>query len=641
MCGIAGILCPSGRSPLEGRLDDELVRLAAALGHRGPDAHGSERVGLAGLVHTRLAIIDLSPTGAQPMWSPGRGSLIAYNGEVYNFSALRAELEAQGERFAGRSDTEVVLRLLVKDGESALARLDGMFALALLDGRGEELLLARDRAGQKPLYWAPLPGGGWAFASELTPLLGVPGLDRGLDRQALSHLLTFGFVPAPYTLRRGIRQLEPGSFVRLRAGADPVAGRFAAEPGPRTPRRAGRLDELASELEAVLSESVREHLVADVPVGVLLSGGVDSSTVAALAARHVGRVKTFAVVHRDPAYDERDAARAVAERIGSEHHEIELSEAPLSEEELDTVVDHHGDPFADSSSLNVMRLSREMRRHVTVALSGDGGDEVFAGYPRFTLLRWIEPFGRLPAPLLRLGRDACARLGGLRGRQVARTFHAGLLSRAQRMIAFTSLFWPDEQARLLRPDWQAPGAEASLEAFLHCRGCDLEPDVVAAAHWMEQRLILPDDMLTKVDRMSMSAALEVRPPLLAGPVLDFAAGLPLAAKHRGRTGKRVLRTLARRLVPPWVIDRPKKGFALPLEAHGGEVFRDAFRFAVESTESPLGEIFRPEALANLGVSLRAEGEGRDPEDSPYRRVHRRWLLTLLARSLARQGGAIR
>ena len=638
MCGIAGILCPTDTaSPLLTKLDDELVRLAASLGHRGPDAHGTERIGNAGLVHTRLSIIDLSPTGAQPMWAPSRSHAIAYNGEVYNFPTLRTELEAEGEAFAGTSDTEVVLRTLLAGGEADLSKLDGMFALALLDGRGEELLLARDRAGQKPLYVARVAGGGWAFASEVTPLLRVPGVDLRIDPQALSHLLTFGFVPAPFSLRRGIRQLEPGTFLRLRAGAEPVEGRFAPEPGPQAPRIEGDVPELADQLEGVLSQCVREHLVSDVPVGVLLSGGVDSSTIAALAARHVGRVKTFAVVHRDPEYDERNAARAVADHIGSEHHEIELDEARLSEADLDTVVDHHGDPFADSSSLNVMRLSREMRQHVTVALSGDGGDEVFAGYPRFALLRLIEPFGMLPGPALRLGRAAFGSVGGLRGRQVARTFHAGLLSRGQRMVAFTSLFWPEEQARILRPEHLPANANGELDAFLHRRGSDLEPDVVGAAHWMEQRLILPDDMLTKVDRMSMVSALEVRPPLLAGPVLDFASRLPLSAKHRGRTGKLVLRTLAKRLVPPWVIDRPKKGFALPLEEHGGEVFRDAFRFAVESGESPLRDIFEPTALSELAVSLQIDGEGRDPEDSPYRRVHRRWLIALLARTLVRQG----
>lgn len=639
MCGIAGILSPvSETAPLRDRLDEELRRLGGALRHRGPDAWDTARVGPAGLAHTRLAILDLSPTGAQPMWTPGRERVIAYNGEVYNFRALRKQLEADGETFSGTGDTEVVLRMLARDGEAALSQLDGMFALAMMDARGEEVLLARDRAGQKPLYVARLDGGGWAFASEVTPLLRVPGVDTAIDPQALSHLLTFGLLPAPFSLRRGVRQLEPGTWMRLRAGSEPRTGRFAPEPGPLAPTLEGDEHSLVAPLEALLSHAVEEHLVSDVPVGVLLSGGVDSSTVAALAARHTGRVKTFAVVHRDPAYDERDAARAVADHIGSEHHEIELSEAPLTEEELDVLCDHHGDPFTDSSSLNVLRLTREMKNHVSVALSGDGGDEVFAGYPRFTVVRYLHQLGRIPHPLLRGGRDLFARVGGLRGRQIARTLHAAQLSRGRRAIAYTTLFWPEEQEGLVRPELLPPSPGAALEAFLDERGANLEADPVAAAHWLEQRLILPDDMLTKVDRMSMVPAVEVRPPLLAGPVLDFAARLPFAAKHRGNVGKRVLRNLAKQLVPPWVIDRPKKGFALPLEEHGGQVFRDAFAFAVDSEASPLRKVFRPEALRALSASQRLQGEGRDPEDSPFRRVHRRFLLTLLARTLERQGG---
>jgi asparagine synthase (glutamine-hydrolysing) len=637
MCGIAGILCPPAPS-LRAGLREELARLARGLRHRGPDATGVAVFPGAGLAHTRLAILDLSPSGAQPMASPDGRHVIAYNGEVYNFAALREELARQGERFAGTSDTEVVLRLLARDGARALARLDGMFALALLDTASGALLLARDRAGQKPLYWAPIPGGGFAFASELVPLLRVPGVDARLDREALSHLLSFGFVPNPWSLRAGVRQLAPGTALLLRAGAEPQPQRWAAEPAPAEPPLAGDVESLSRELETVLSNSVREHLVADVPVGVLLSGGVDSSTVAALAARHVGRLATYSIVHRDPAYDERDAARAVAEAIGSEHHEIEFSDAALSEAELDLLVDHHGDPFADSSSLAVLRVSREMRRSVTVALSGDGGDEVFAGYPRFAQLRMLGAIGRAPGPALRAGAALATRTGSLRGRQAARVLRAAAMPRARRMVAFTTLFWPEEQARLLRPEWVQDGG--ALDALLAARGAGLERDEVASAHWLEQRLVLPDDMLTKVDRMAMAVSLEVRPPLLAAPVLDFAARLPFAAKNRGATGKRVLRALARRLVPPWVIDRPKKGFALPLEQHGGKVFAEASRFALESQESPLRALFRPEALSALAVSLALQGEGRDPEDSPFRRVHRRWLLALLARSLARHGGAV-
>ena len=639
MCGIAGILTPSA-APRARRdaLPAELARLARELAHRGPDASATTVAGGVGLAHRRLAIIDLSPTGAQPMWSPDRRLVMVYNGEVYNFARLRAELEGRGERFAGTSDTEVVLRLLAREGDAALSRLDGMFALALLDVERGDVLLARDRTGQKPLYLAELAGGGYAFASELAPLLRVPGVDARLDPSGLGHWLSFGFVPAPFTLRRGIRQLLPGCFAHLHADRAAVEGRFAPEPGPERPALAGDLDALSRALEEVLSEAVREHLVADVPVGVLLSGGVDSSTIAALAARHARRLETFSVVHRDPAYDERKAARAVADAIGSDHHEIELSDAPLSEEELDLLVDHHGDPFADSSSLAVLRLSREMRRHVVVALSGDGGDEVFAGYPRFDHLRRASALARAPRPLLRGGEALAAAVGGRRARQLARALRMAAMPRARQMVAFTTLFWPEEQRRLLRPEWLEGDAGAALDALLRDRGAGLEPDPVASAHWLEQRLILPDDMLTKVDRMSMAYSLEVRPPLLAAPVLDFAARLPFAAKHNGGVGKRVLRSLARRLVPPWVVDRPKQGFALPLEEHGGKVFEEASHFALESSESPLRALFRPEALADLARSLGRRGEGRDAEDSPFRRVHRRWALALLARGLVRHGG---
>ena len=638
MCGIAGILCgDSPADPLRAALEPELRQLAAALHHRGPDANGIWAKDGVGLAHTRLSILDLSSAGAQPMVSPDGRYVLVYNGEVYNFRSLRAELEAAGERFAGCGDTEVVLRLLIREGESALRRMDGMFALALLDTRTHTVLLARDRIGQKPLYYAPLPGGGWAFASELLPLLHVPGVDQRVDPQGLSLLLTFGFVPAPFSLRRGPRQLRPGMQVHLRAGVAAQPSRWIDEPTPRLPRLEGDLETLSSQLEEELSQSIREHLVADVPVGVLLSGGVDSSIVAALAARNAGRIETFAVVHRDAAYDERNAARAVADAIGSRHHEVEFSESPLTEEEFESVVDHHGDPFADSSSLAVLRLSREMRRHVTVALSGDGGDEVFAGYPRFGLLRMISGLARAPQWSLRLGESTVSHLSGLRARQLARVMRVAAMPRERRAVAFTSLFWPEEQKRLLRPEWHGiPDREFQL--FLDERGARAESDPIASAHWLEQRLILPDDMLTKVDRMSMAASLEIRPPLLASRVLDFAGQLPFDAKHQGMEGKRVLRTIARRLAPPWVVDRPKMGFGLPLEKHGGAVFVDAQRFALESANSPLRTLFRDEALQELTRSLERTGEGRDPEDSPFRRVHRRWLLALLARSLDRYGG---
>ena len=641
MCGIAGIVLPRGTHPLRDALSAELERLARELRHRGPDAADTLVTSNVGLAHTRLAILDLSPSGAQPMWTPDGRFAIAYNGEVYNFLRLRSELEGKGERFSGRSDTEVVLRLLAREGEAALRRLDGMFALALLDSHTGHVLLARDRSGLKPLYFAPLAGGGFAFASEMSPLLGVPGVDRSLDIIALSHYLTFGFVPAPYSLRKGIRQLLPGHACWLRSEQPPEEWLWAREPGPLLPQLEGDVASLSAQLEELLSAAVRDHLVSDVPVGVLLSGGVDSSTVAALAARHTGRLKTFSMVHRDRAYDERVAARAVAAVISSEHHEIELDAAPLSENELDTLVDSFGDPFADSSALAVLRLSQAIReRGVVVALSGDGGDEVFAGYPRFWQLRAVTYLSRLPRGLLIPAQRACASIPGGRMRQIARTLRVSMMPRERQMIAFTSLFWPEEQSRLLRAEFRPPGGGAALDALLATRGAILEEDPVAASHWLEQRLILPDSMLVKVDRMSMARSLEVRPPLLAGDVLDFAARLPFEAKLSGMVSKRALRAIARRLVPEWVVDRPKRGFALPLAAHGGRALEEASRFALESETSPLRAIFEPAGLRELSSSLQRRGEGRDPEDSQFRRVHRRWALALLARVLWRQGGVV-
>lgn len=638
MCGIAGILAAQG-SPFAAAdgMQRGLERLAAALAHRGPDASGFAISGGIGLAHRRLSIIDLSPTGAQPMWTPDRRFVIAFNGEVYNFPTLRRTLEEAGERFAGRSDTEVILRLLAREGASALAKLDGMFAIALVDVQRGTCLLARDRTGQKPLYVAELPGGGHAFASELAPLLALPGVDRSIDREALSHLLTFGLLPAPFTLRRGVRQLLPGTAIELSPGAAGRSFRFAPEPGPGIPQLEGSIESLEDALLEVLSRTVKEHLVADVPVGVLLSGGVDSSTVAALAARHAGRLETFCVVQRDPRHDERRAARTVADHIGSLHHEIELPAEGLTEQDLDDLVDHHGDPFADYSSLNVLRLSREMRKHVTVALSGDGGDELFAGYDRFAQLRWLSSLGRLPASLLAGGALLLARGGSERIRRAARALRVASLPPARRAVAFTTWFWPEEQRALLRPEWTAPGPV--LDALLEARGASLEADPVASAHWLEQRMLLPDDMLTKVDRMSMAASLEVRPPLLGNAVVAFAARLPFDAKLEGGATKRVLRGLARRLVPAQVIDRPKQGFTLNLREHGGAVLRDATRFALGSDASPLRDYFRAEALASLAREFEGGGRPGDAEDSDYRRTGRQWLLTVLARSLVRMPAA--
>lgn len=635
MCGIVGLAGPHAT---------EIARtwIAAALEglrHRGPDAQAIAWLDGAVLGHARLSIVDLSPAGAQPMTSASGNSVIAYNGEVYNTTELRSKLGSLPLR--GHSDTELVLERLEREGPAALPDLNGMFALALWQRDKRRLVLARDRTGIKPLYVAQLPGV-VAFCSEVRPLMTLPGLDRRIDPEALQLYLALGMVPAPFTLWRGIRQLTPGEVWTVDAQTQVVRSRLAEPIGAWHPQQPPSDPE---QLPALLQACVADQLVADVPVGVLLSGGVDSSLVAAAAARAVGKVRTFSVVHADPRYDERKAARAVADHIGSEHVELELPAGGLTEAELDALVDHYGDPFADSSALPTRRLAAMVRRHVTVALSGDGGDELFAGYTRYRENGWVTTAARLGshasaaigATATRLNRHVGAG-DNLRGklRRGARLFDLARRPPTQRAVGTLTYFWPDESRALLRPEFRCP--QDALSAVVSERAvAGLDPTLVEGCHRLEQRLVLPDDMLVKVDRMTMAESLEIRPPLLDNRMVAFAQALPLRHKFDRGVGKIALKALARQWVPAWVVDRPKQGFALPLLAFGGAVLQDRTRWALGASDSPLRELFEPAALAQLSEEFARRGEGWQPEDSPFRRAHRQWALVLLATALQRRG----
>ena len=642
MCGIVGIVGPWADTHAERWLPGAL----AALRHRGPDGSGSHLEANVAFGHTRLAIIDLGETGKQPMHSATGDTLISFNGEVYNFPVLGKALQASGWRPRGHSDTEVVLEHLARHGSDGLSDLDGMFALALFSRRDGSLLLARDRVGIKPLYYACI-GDSVAFASELSTLVDLPGVDRSLDPVALSHYLSLGMVPSPFTMLAGVRQLEPGCALRRDAAGRVEVFRYTPWVGedpmemPSDPRAQ---DEL---LEQIILAAVGEQLVADVPVGVLLSGGVDSSIVAAATVRHMSGVRTFSVVHDNPAYDERRHARAVARHIGSEHIEIDMPKGGLTRDELEELVWHHGDPFADSSSLPTRKLAREVRKHVTVALSGDGGDELFAGYPRYWVNQLVEGAARLPAAARRPLRGALhgltRRLPGQRlpgfTRRVGRTLALADRDRWERSVGTLTYYWPDEQRSLLAPGWHAtPGM---LQALLERRATAAHDiRTVDGCHRMEQHLVLPGEMLTKVDRMTMAESLEIRPPLLANKVMRFAAALPIERKMVGREGKAILRALARRWVPPEVVDRTKMGFAVPLIDYGGAVLDEATRWALQGADSPLQRLFTADARARLGSEFRRRGDGVGPEDSAFRRAHRQWTITVLAKALVRLKAAV-
>ncbi|MFK7928729.1 MAG: asparagine synthase (glutamine-hydrolyzing) [Myxococcota bacterium] len=646
MCGVVGIVGDAADSVASDRwLDEALEHLAV----RGPDASARWDAQGVRLGHRRLSIRDLSDAGAQPMASASGRCHIAYNGEIYGTERLADQLKRGGWIPRGHSDTEVVLEALEGSGlqqaperaEQTLAGFNGMFALALWDTKTRTLLLARDPVGIKPLYVAELSDG-LAFCSEPGPLYKLKAVNRRLDVDALSLFLTLGVMPAPMSLGQGVRQLRPGEMLWWRDGAV-NSSFFARIPTPARPHYDPADPCTEDELERLLMESVTDQLVSDVPVGVLLSGGVDSSLVAAAAVRAGHSVKTFSVVHENPAYDERLSARAVAEHIGSEHYELEMPAGGLTEDELHDLALRTGDPFGDTSALAMRRVSGLVRQHVSVALSGDGGDELFAGYDRYHLAARLRRLSSAPAPARAAavaGWKALDRLAPVLSRfgqvrRLARAIHVTTRSPGDQAFGTKTLMWPDEVARLVRPELRS----------LVTLGDHVESRVGHAPatpgpwflHMMEQHTVLPDQMCVKVDRMSMAESLEIRPVLLDHRIVHAAARTAFRDKYGGGEGKSVLKRIARRWVPAKVVDRPKKGFAVPVLAYGGRVLEEAGRWALMSEESPLCGVFGASARSQLFDELHRPPPGRSPEDSAFRLVHRRWQLVMLALSMQNLG----
>ncbi|MBI2235912.1 MAG: asparagine synthase (glutamine-hydrolyzing) [Magnetospirillum sp.] len=556
MCGIAG---STGASA------DLLADMATRLAHRGPDGRGlwSDPEGGCGLVHTRLAVIDLSAGGAQPMESPCGRFVLAFNGEIYNYRDLRAELEAVGETFRSTSDTEVLLRLLARDGLAALGHLTGMFAFALWDRAQRRLTLVRDRLGVKPLVYAPLPGGGLAFASEIDALRAHPGIDLTPDRQALSEYLACLYVPAPRTLHSGIRKLEPGCWLTWQGGAV-ATGRWwrPAYTGDRAPS----LDEAVEDLMPLLRRAVAARLAADVEVGCFLSGGIDSSVIAALMAEQrrtegAPPPRTFTMTFDEPAYDGRCAAATVAAHIGSSH--TELPARPEAARLLDDMVRHFGEPFGNPTALLIRDLSAKARQHVTVALVGDAGDEVFGGYPRYQGGLLAERYARLVPRPLRNTAAAAARLipessSGRHGLRRAREFlAAGSLAAPERYAAWVEYFDPAERAALL--DLAEPPPRPIAELYRRAPS----PQPLDAMQQTDLESFLPGNLLAYGDAMSMAVALELRLPLLDHRLVEAVGRLSPALRF-AQGKKTLLKAAARRLLPAAIVDRPKLGFNPPM-----------------------------------------------------------------------------
>ena len=577
MCGIAGIVSFAGRPIEEGRLR----RMAAALAHRGPDAEGvwidAQSAPSVGLAHRRLSIIDLSHVADQPIGNEDGTVLAMLNGEIYNFAELRRAQEGR-HAFRSHGDTETIVHGYEDEGDAIVARLDGMFALALWDARRRRLLLARDPFGKKPLYyWSD--GRELLFASEIKALL-AGGVPAAFDPSGLPEYLAFGYVPTPRTLYRGVRRMPPASTLVADAGGvgEPRAYWDLRFPGPDEVRRIP-LEEAASGVCERLDAAVRKRLMADVPLGVLLSGGVDSGGVLALAARASSRpINTFTLGFEGPAfYDERAPAARMAAHVGAIHHEAVVK--PEAASLVDTLLRHHDEPFGDSSALPTYLVAREARRHVTVVLNGDGGDETFAGYERFRAELFAH---RLPAPARALLRSAAALLPGGRTsygtlRRLQRFARKSALPFLERTLAWHSFFEP-QTLRALGKD--APidlGAVLSSyrEALAHVNGASH----LSRLLYLNARCYLLDDLLPKMDRMTMAHGLEARSPFLDRELTSYAASLPDDFKRRGAAGKVVLKEALRGLVPDDLLRRPKQGFGLPL----GEWFRADLRAMVQDT----------------------------------------------------------
>jgi asparagine synthase (glutamine-hydrolysing) len=558
MCGICGIASPDSAPPP----DPEVVaRMNSHLVHRGPDSEGLFDGGPAILAARRLSIIDLAG-GRQPIASEDGNVVVVQNGEIYNYRELRRELEGRGHRFATASDTEVLVHLYEEHGDGFIERLRGMFALALWDARERRLLLARDRFGIKPLYYG-FDEGTLSFASELKAMLELPGFSRRIEPRAMAAYLAFNSIPAPLTIFAGARKLPPGCKLVWRDGSMTLARYARTGPVPGERPRGTAAGPLAAELRETLRDSVRAHLVADVPVGVLLSGGVDSTALAALATEEGGEgVKTFSIGFEESGFDELDRARLIAERYRTDHHELVLR--PDAVELLPKLVEAFDEPFGDSSAVPTYLVSQLAAGEVKVALSGEGGDELFGGYYTYVADVLAPRFGRMAAlasPLIEALPSSSGKASfDYKAKRFARAAH---LPPLERHHAWKEIFAPGGRAALLgdlAPDWDP--VDVYRERYAETAGA--EP--LARLQDVDLGIYLVDDLLVKTDRSSMAHSLELRVPFLDQQVAEFAFGLPRALKVRGFAKKRLLRRAMAPLLPREILHGRKQGFSIPLAA---------------------------------------------------------------------------
>jgi asparagine synthase (glutamine-hydrolysing) len=596
MCGICGLASLVGE-PID---TDLLESMNDTLFHRGPDSGGTFVDRNVGLAARRLAIIDLAG-GDQPIANEDGSMHVVQNGEIYNYRELKVGLEDRGHRFATRCDTEVLVHLYEDRGPRFAEELRGMFAVALWDARARRLVLARDRFGIKPLYYS-VNGETLSFASELKALVVQPGFSRELDLDAVEAYLAFSFVPGPRTIFRDARKLPPGCVLVWEAdrGPDGVRVERYARPKPvaASDVRGESEEELAEELRTRLRDSVRAHLIADVPVGILLSGGIDSSMLTALAAlESPGQVRTFSIGFEERLFDERERARLIADRYDTEHHELVLR--PDVVELLPTLARVYDEPFADASAIPTYLVSQLAREQVKVALSGEGGDELFGGYYYYaghTLARWVGPAASLLRPLVERLPTSASKASTLEYK--AKRFVRGAqLTPLERHQSWKQIFTPEVRAEVLRPDSRGAADPTDLlrDHFEESAGAE------DLARFMDLDLgvFLVEDMLVKTDRASMAHSLEARVPILDPVVAELALALPSRHKVRGLSKKRLLRRAMEPLLPRDILHGRKQGFSIPAAAWLRGELEPFTRDALSHDTLRRQGLFEPAAVTRL------------------------------------------
>ncbi len=618
MCGIVGYVNADG-SPADRAV---LERMNAAIRHRGPDEDGYLVEGGVALAMQRLAIIDLAG-GQQPIHNADRTKWIVFNGEIYNYRDLRKDLEARGHQLYTNSDTEAILHLYEDHGADCVQHLRGMFAFAIWDSVDRSLFIARDRVGKKPLLYSHRPNGDLVFGSEFTALLEHPAVSRDIDHQAIDAYLTYTCVPAPMTAYKEIRKLEPGNWLRWKDGEIQTQRYWL-------PDFSKKIDvseeEAIEETTRLLRESTSMRMISEVPLGAFLSGGVDSSTIVALMAQESSTpVKTFSIGFEEEDYSELKYARTVAQHVGAEHHEFVVK--PDALEILPTLVEHYGEPYADSSAVPTYYVSRETRKHVTVALNGDGGDESFAGYERYVAMRMAESYHKIPGflrkPFIEFPASMIptSELKRSRVRDVKRFLRGASMSKVERYFQWNSAFDRSSKTDLYTREFRQTlnGHDASEVLggwFEKANGIG----IIDATMMVDQMTYLPNDLLVKVDIASMANSLEARSPFLDHNVIEFAATLPEKLKVSGGDTKSFLKKVAARLVPKEVIYRRKMGFGVPV----GKWFRSEMKGFVR-------EILLSEKALNRGVIRPEELRRYVEEHTEARQDHsfRLWSLLML------------